>query len=231
MKKLVAGLLALAVVLCGLNAFAAETEQDVYFGSDNSVHIADYNSDIKNYTTVLIRKKGTTGADGVVYVDQQSKGFSDVVDFMLKAGVSKEDDVHDYTATFGNSNNDESKVVNFSVDNVTISGDVDSVTLDRANKMLVADEPISTDDEEFINKAGNGLYKKSFVFTASSGKIYDKAYIVSSDGKKCYGHFELDLSTNFTGESDIAYGIQIYNISEENKGINLYLTEMEADVQ
>ena len=74
MKKLAASLLALAVVLCGLNAFAAETDQDVYdvyFGSDNSVHFADYNSDVSKYTTVLIRKAdttGTTGANGVVYV-------------------------------------------------------------------------------------------------------------------------------------------------------------------
>ena len=108
MKKFAASLLTLAVVLCGLNAFAAETELDVYFGSDNSVHFADYNSDVSKYTTVLIRKADTTGANGVVYVDQQSNGFSDAVDFMLKDGV----DDGPYTATFGNSNND-TKQINF----------------------------------------------------------------------------------------------------------------------
>ena len=124
MKKFAASLLTLAVVLCGLNAFAAETEQDVYFGSDNLVHFADYNSDVSKYTTVLIRKADTTGANGVVYVDQQSNGFSDAVDFMLKTNAVD----GKYTAVFGNANN-ETKKVNFSIGDVKVNG---NLTLDRA---------------------------------------------------------------------------------------------------
>ena len=56
MKKIAMSLLSLFFVLCGMNVLAAETEQDAYFGSDNSVHFADYNSGVSEYTTVLIRK-------------------------------------------------------------------------------------------------------------------------------------------------------------------------------
>ncbi|MBQ3124960.1 MAG: hypothetical protein IJC09_06040 [Clostridia bacterium] len=228
MKKVVAGLFACAVVLCGICTFAAESEQDVYFGSDNSVHIGDYNDvDGKEYTTVLIRKAGTTDASGVVYVDQQSGGLGSVMNFMLKDGVEKDK----YIATFGNSDGD-TKVINFSTDSFVLTGKSGAVTFDRAYKMTVADEPESHENENFSNKTEGDYYKKSFVFTAKAGKIFDKVYLVSADGGTCHGHIELKpIETNFTGDSDIAYGIQIYNISQKDKGINLYLAEKEADAQ
>ena len=219
MKKLAASLLALAVVLCGLNAFAAETEQDVYFGSDNSVHFADYNSDVSKYTTVLIRKADITGANGVVYVDQQSKGFSDVVNFMLKGGA----ETGSYTATFGNAVN-ETKVVKFSIGDVTLESNGNKVTLDQKNKMAIADEPVL--QEGLYGNEANGTYKKGFVFTANADQYnsFNRLFLVSEDGKSTYGYFELAKETTVTG-GDVAYGIQIYNIPEANKGMNLYLGE------
>lgn len=216
MKKLAAGLLALAVVLCGLNAFAAETEQDVYFGSDNSVYFADYSSDVSNYTTVLIREQGTTGANGVVYVDQQSRGFSDAVNFMLKDDAK----AGSYTATFGNANND-TKTVNFSIGDVTIG---ENLVLDRRNKMSVADEAVL--QEGLYGNDPNGTYKKGFVFNATADQYnsFNRLYLVSADAASCYGYFELAKETTVTG-GDIAYGIQIYNIPEAQKGMNLYLGE------
>ena len=216
MKKLVAGLLALAVVLCGLNAFAAETEQDVYFGSDNSVYFADYSSDVSNFTTVLIREQGTTGANGVVYIDQQSNGFSDAVDFMLKTNAVD----GKYTAVFGNANND-TKTVNFSIGNVTIDGKLE---LDRKSKMSVADEAVL--QEGLYGNEPNGTYKKGFVFNATADQYnsFNRLYLVSADGTSCYGYFELETETTVT-DGDVAYGIQIYNIPEDRMGMNLYLGE------
>ena len=231
MKKLAASLLALAVVLCGLNAFAAETDQDVYdvyFGSDNSVHFADYNGiNGANYTTVLIRDSDTTGADGVVYVDQQSNGFDGIMDFMLKSNVK--DGI--YTATFGNSKGDAT-TINFKVGDVVGAGKKGSVKLNQANKMSVADEPISTDgDEEAFVGRKDGHYKKSFTFTAKLDDFdkFDSVYLILADGTG-QGEIELyDSGANarpsFSGNGEIALGIQIYNIPESAKGMNLYLGE------
>lgn len=219
MKKLAASLLALAVVLCGMNVLAAETEQDAYFGSDNSVHFADYNSGVSEYTTVLIRKNNTTGADGVVYVDQRSNGFSDAVNFMLKADPK----AGDYTATFGNAVN-ETKVVKFSIGDVTLESNGNKVTLDQKNKMAIADEPVL--QEGLYGNEANGTYKKGFVFTANADQYnsFNRLFLVSEDGKSTYGYFELEKETVVT-DGDVAYGIQIYNIPEANKGMNLYLGE------
>ena len=231
MKKFAASLLTLAVVLCGLNAFAAETDQDVYdvyFGSDNSVHFADYNSDVSKYTTVLIRKADTTGANGVVYVDQQSRGFSDAVNFMLKDGV----DDGTYTATFGNSNND-TKQINFVVGDITATGEKGTVKVDQDNKMKVVDEPEKQEVEDSYVDAKEGVYKKGFVYDATLNQFnkFERLYLVSADGMTFYGGFELYDNTEkgerpeYTGDGTVAFGIQIYNIPEEMKGMNLYLGE------
>ena len=228
MKKFATGFLVSAVLLCGITAFASEpSEQDIYFGSDKMVHVGEYN-DVNgaNFTTVLIRKSGTTGSNDVVYVDQQSDGFGSVMNFMLKDSVENDQ----YTATFGNSNGD-TKSINFTTGSFEIKGKTDSVTLDRFYKMSVADEPISHNDENFEGRVENG-YKKSFIFEAEAGKVFDKVYLVSADGVTCHGHIELKpISTNFTGDVNVLYGIQIYNILEQDKGINLYLVEKEADAQ
>ena len=219
MKKIAMSLLSLFFVLCGMNVLAAETEQDAYFGSDNSVHFADYNSGVSEYTTVLIRKNNTTGANGVVYVDQRSNGFSDAVNFMLKADAG----IGDYTATFGNAEN-KTKVVKFSIGNVTIESNGKKVELDQKNKMAVADEPVL--QEGLYGNEPNGNYKKGFVFTANADQYnsFNRLFLVSEDGKSTYGYFELEKETVVT-DGDVAYGIQIYNIPEANKGMNLYLGE------
>ena len=54
---------------------------------------------------------------------------------------------------------------------------------------------------------------------------------MSADGMTFYGGFELYDNTEkgerpiHTGYGTVAFGIQIYNIPEEMKGMNLYLGE------
>lgn len=230
MKKIAAGLFACAVVLCGMTAFAADESKDVYFGSDNSVHFTDADDDVSDYTTVLIREKDTTGAGGVVYVDQQSGGFDSVMNFMLKAGTEK----GNYVATFGNSKN-ETKTVGFTVGDITATAGSKTVTLDQANKMTVADVATSTTDEDFTREPEDSdektYYKKGFVFTGTLNQFnsFDRIYLVSANGETCVGAFDLydtageHMKPDFSGVGEVAFGIQIYNLSEENKGINLYL--------
>lgn len=218
MKKLASGLIAAMFIFAGISALASD-EQDVYFGSDNSVHFTDDNSRVSNYTTVLIRRSGTTGADGVVYVDQRSEGFSDVIDFMLKADAEQ----GSYTATFGNSNN-ETRTIDFTVGSISIAGEESTLTLDHTNKMSVIDEPEL--QEGLYGGEANGTYKKGFTFTATSEQYnaFNRLYLVSADGKTCYGYFEIEKETTVT-EGEVAYGMQVYNIPEEQKGMNLYLGE------
>lgn len=226
MKKFAASLLTLAVVLCGLNVFAASSDtKDAYFGSDNSAYFTNADDGVNNYTTVLIRKQGTTGATGVVYVDQQSSGFSDVVNFMLKGGVAD----GTYTAIFGNANND-TKQINFVVGDITATGEKGTVKVDQDNKMKVVDEPVK--QESFVGSLDGG-YKKGFVYTATLDQFtnFDRLYLVSADGNTFYGGFNLydesekGKKPEYSGEGTVAFGIQIYNIPEEQKGMNLYLGE------
>lgn len=228
MKKFAAAFFTATVLFAGVTALAADETQDVYFGSDNSVHFTDDNSDISNYTTVLIRKSGTTGADGVVYVDQQSSGFKGVMDFMLKADAEKDN----YIATFGNSKN-ETKTVNFTIGDITPTHGETTVTLDQANKMSVIDEATSTEGENYTREPNNGgsYYKKGFTFIGSLVQFnsFERVYLVSADGKEWVGAFDLYDTTGdyvkpeYSGSGDVAFGIQIYNLPEESKGINLYL--------
>lgn len=229
MKKLTSGFLAATMIFTGITAFAENNAtQDVYFGADNSVHIAGYNGVTgTDYTTVLIRESGTTDAGSVVYADQKSTGLDSVMNFMLKGGVAD----GNYTATFGNSKGN-AKTINFTVGDVLGAGKYKKeVTLDQVNKMSVVDEPISTDDETFTNKRGQGLYKKSFTFTAKLDDFekFGSVYVVLADGTG-QGEIELyDSGANkppsYTGSGDITFGIQIYNIPEDHKGMNLYLGE------
>lgn len=229
MKKLTSGFLAATMVFMGITAFAENNNtQDVYFGSDNSVHIADYNKVTgTNYTTVLIRESGTKDASKVVYADQKTSGLGSIMDFMLKAGVAD----GNYTATFGNSEGN-STTINFKVGDVFGAGKYkEEVTLDQANKMSVVDEPTPHKEENFIKNKGEGHYKKSFTFTTDMDNFgkFNSVYVVLADGT---GQGEIDLYDSgalerplFTGGGDITFGIQIYNIPEEHKGMNLYLGE------
>ncbi len=226
MKKFAASLFVCAVILCSMTAFADESTQDIYFGSDESVHVGDYNGIKGNaFTTVIIRKSDTADAGDVVYADQQSGGLGDVMNFMLKDGVKD----GSYTATFGNSKGD-AKTINFEVGNLEYK----TVTLKPENKMLVIDEPVSTDEEEYFDGRKDGHYKKGFMFTTdmnSFGK-FDAIYLIHADGK-AEGKIELydkgaHKKPSFTGNADVVFGVQIYNIPVDSRGMNLYLGEVDA---
>lgn len=219
MRKLVASFFVVMSLLMNITSFAATDTKDVYFGADNSVHFTDDNSSVSDFTTVLIRKSGTTGANGVVYVDQQKYGFSDAVNFMLKAGVRD----GDYVAVFGNADN-QTKMVNFFVGDIEITGTNSSLKLNQDNKMSIADEPV--EQEGLYGDVPNGTYKKGFVFNATSEQYnsFNRLYLVSEDGKTCYGYFNIEKETVVT-DGEVAYGIQIYNIPVDRKGMNLYLGE------
>ncbi len=227
MKKFAAGLFACAVILCSMTAFASESvEQDIYFGSDESVHVGDYNGINGNaFTTIVIRKSVTTDAGDVVYADQQTDGLGDVMNFMLKDNVAP----GKYTATFGNSDGN-AKTINFEVGNLKY----DTVTLKPENKMSVIDEPESTDDETFEYKEGQGLYKKGFMFTTDMDSFdkFNAIYLIYADGTS---KGKIDLydkgaheRPSFTGGAEVVFGVQIYNIPENSRGMNLYLGEGDA---
>lgn len=227
MKKFAAGLFACAVILCSMTAFADESaKQDIYFGSDESVHVGDYNGINGNaFTTVVIRESGTEDANSVVYADQQSDGLGDVMNFMLKDGVPD----GNYTATFGNGDG-ETKSINFKVGNL----EYETVTLKPENKMSVIDEPVSTDDETFKYKEGQGFYKKGFMFTTKMDSFdkFNAIYLIYADGTS-KGKIDLydkgaHKKPSFTGDAEVVLGVQIYNIPEASKGMNLYLGEGDA---
>ena len=227
MKKFATGLFACAVILCSMTVFADESaKQDIYFGSDESVHVGDYNGIVgKNFTTVIIRESGTEDANSVVYADQQSGGLGDVMNFMLKDNVP----YGNYTATFGNSDG-SSKTIEFAVGDLSY----ETVTLKPENKMSVIDEPESTDGETFEYKEGQGFYKKGFMFTTKMDSFdkFNAIYLIYADGT-AKGKIDLydkgaHKKPSFTGDAEVVLGVQIYNIPEDSKGMNLYLGEGDA---
>lgn len=218
MKKFTAGLFA-AFLAMGVTAFADSADStvlDAYVSSNNSA----YFNGVGNYTVVKIQN----GEGGIVYLDEVPDGINGAVSFMLKTGVTD----GEYTASFGG--NGEVKTVSFTVGNKTFSGENgNSLVLDKANKMSVADE---ADVQETLSgqEQGKTLYKKSFTFTGT--EKFDSVYMVSADGKTCYGSYEIGTTIeNVTGESAFAYGIQLYNIPEENKGMNLYLSAPDSGTE
>lgn len=213
MKKFAAGLIAATTLFMSVSVFAAETAAptswDAYKESNNS---ASFNIGNESYTTVKITNSGNV----VVYIDESQNGYTGAVNFMLKENSAD----GEYTALFGGSGTN--KTIKFNVGGFEIQGTTDKASLDTSNKMTVADE---AEEQESIagQQEGTTLYKKGFTFLAT-GKNFSKIYVVSGDGKTCYGSFDLNVSAqNITGESEIAYGIQIYNLPAEKKDINLYL--------
>lgn len=212
MRKFAIGLIATMALALGTVASAADVASvDAYTGFDNSTYFTESNSGINEYKTVLIKNSSSE----IVYIDEAETTFGTAVNFMLKGDVSLADG--DYTATFG-SNSKESKQVTFKVGSRTVTdgdGGSHSATVNTANKMKVADEPE-------IQEEGSTLYKKGFVFIAETGKL-NKVHLVGEDGTTYRGSITIDIPSNISGESAIAYGIQIFNIPEADKGINLYL--------
>ena len=233
MRKIAASLLAAACAFTSATAvFAAN--QDVYYPSDNSVHISDSNigADVNTYKTVLIRKKPVDSnaeivESDVVYINQNSSGLGELSSFMLKSGA----EAGNYTATFGNDNGDV-KEIQFVIygqdENVivgsNVTGSSKTVALDPDNKMNVVEDAV-VQNHEIANDLDEGLYTKTFRFL-NSGTSLNRIYLVSEDGTKCYGYFDLTLPET-TGVT-ISYGIKLYNITNDKLGMNVYLAEKTA---
>ncbi len=217
MKKLAIGLLAATTLALGTVASAADvaeaTSVDAYTGFDNSTHFTESNSRINEYQTVLIKNSDSE----IVYIDEAETTFGEAMRFMLRGSTVAEGT---YTAIFG-SDIIGSKEVTFTVGRRNVSGTDNKgvsheATVDTANKMKVADEPALQEED-------GTLYKKGFVYL-SNGTAFNKAHIVAENGTTYLGSVTIsDTTTVVSGESPIAYGIEIYNIPEESKGINLYL--------
>lgn len=233
MRKIAASLLAAACAFTSATAvFAAN--QDVYYPSDNSVHISDSNigADVDTYKTVLIRKtpsdpNAAIVENDVVYINQNSSGLGALSSFMLKSGAA----AGKYTATFGNDNGDV-KEIQFVIygqdENVivgsNVTGSSKTVALDPDNKMNVVEDAV-VQNHEIANDLDEGLYTKTFRFL-NSGTSLNRIYLVSEDGTKCYGYFDLTLPET-TGVT-ISYGIKLYNITNDKLGMNVYLAEKTA---
>ena len=231
MRKFVASLLAAACAFTSATAvFAAN--QDVYYSADNSVQINDSNmgADVDTYKTVLIRKtpsdpKAPIVENEVVYINQNSSGLGALSSFMLKSGAAP----GNYTATFGNDNGDVKNITFeiFGEEGVTVKGDTNTkaeVKLNPDNKMNVYADAV-VQNHTIANDLDEGLYTKTFRFL-NSGTSLDRIYLVSEDGTKCYGYFDLTLPET-TGVT-ISYGIKLYNITEDKLGMNIYLAEKTA---
>ena len=222
MKRIASCLLSVIIALSGITALAAEPEvKDVYNHSDNSVSASEAGV-TGTYSTVMIRKE-TNGE--VVYVNQESGGFSEVTTFLMKEDCKD----GDYIATFGNEKG-ETKTIKFFRGERTVQGvnsdgilTNDSFNFNTSTKMTVADKA-----QLQTNISATGIdvkqYYKGFTLLVENMNAYNKAYLVSGDGKTCYGYFELPKpDTTITGPACIAYGLQLFNIPEEKKDLNLYL--------
>ena len=222
MKRIASCLLSVIIALSGITALAAEPEvKDVYNHSDNSVSASEAGVTGK-YSTVMIRKE--TENEEVVYVNQESEGFSDLTTFLMKDGCED----GNYIATFGNEKG-ETKTIKFFRGEISVKGKKEDGTetapfeLNTSTKMMVADaaklqKDISAKDVD------EEQYYKGFTLLVENMNAYNVAYLVSSDGTTCYGYFELPKpETTIANPTCIAYGLQLFNIPEEKKDLNLYL--------
>ena len=224
MRRIASYLLSVIIALSGITALAAEPEtvvKDVYNHSDNSVSASEAGV-TGTYSTVMIRKE-TNGE--VVYVNQESGRFSDLTTFLMKDGCED----GNYIATFGNEKG-ETKTIKFFRGGITVQGVKSdgtsanvSFNLNTSTKMTVADKA-----QLQTNISATGIdvkqYYKGFTLLVENMDAYKKAYLVSGDGKTCYGYFELPKpDTTITGPACIAYGLQLFNIPKEKKDLNLYL--------
>lgn len=220
MRRIASYLLSVVIALSGITALAAESEtvvKDVYNHSANSVSANEAGVTGK-YSTVMI-KTATENSD-VVYINQESGGFIDLTTFLMKEGCAD----GNYIATFGNEKG-ETKTINFFKGEVTLKGTNISVVLNTAQKMTVADEATLQTGAE-AEDALLDCYRKGFTLLCKDIKDVNKVntvYLVSSDGKTCYGYFDLALPETVVTGGSIAYGLQLFNIPEEKKDLNLYL--------
>lgn len=221
MRRIASCLLSAIIALSGITALAAESApevKDVYNHSRNSVSAKEAGVTV-NYSTVMI-KSASENSDVVVYLNQESGGFTDLTTFLMK------DDCDDgkYIATFGNENGD-TKIIEFFKGDVSLKGNSMSVVLNTAQKMTVKDEATKQTGNE-ARDASSECYRKGFTLLVESVQNLENVntvYLVSSNGKTCYGYFELVLPETVVTGGNIAYGLQLFNIPEDKKDLNLYL--------
>ena len=218
MKRIASCLLSVIIALSGITALAVEPEvKDVYNHSDNSVSASEAGV-TGTYSTVIIKEATDNGE--VVYVNQESGRFSDLTTFLMKDGCGN----GNYIATFGNEKG-ETKTIKFFKGDVPLTGNSMSVVLNTAQKMTVKDEVTKQTGNE-ARDASSECYRKGFTLLVESVQTLENVntvYLVSSNGKTCYGYFELVLPETVVIGGNIAYGLQLFNIPEEKKDLNLYL--------
>ena len=226
MRRIASYLLSVIITLSGITALAAEPEvKDVYNHSDNSVSASEAGV-TGTYSTVMIRKE--TENEEVVYLNQESGKFSDLTTFLMKDGCGD----GDYIATFGNENGETTTIKFFrgkrEVQGVKSDGTLtkDSFELNTSTKMTVADAA-TRQTGNGASDASSKCYRKGFTLLVENVGTWENvntAYLVSGDGKTCYGYFELlKPDTEITGSTCIAYGLQLFNIPEDKKDLNIYL--------
>ena len=221
MKKLLACLIAVSA-LSVVTAFAETEYIDAYYGGNNEVRVDAGVKDIGGSKTSLI-KNASTGE--IVHIDQKESGFSSAAAFLLKEGIAD----GEYIATFGG-NDGEVKSFNFYVGDLNVGG----ITLDRANKMIVKNvaAQYSVDGLLVIDKkTGEAVYKKGFTFDNVAIDTYNtfkSIKLTTEDGSETIGAIPIGKDgwggTTATGEGSVNMGIQIFDIPESYKGLNVYLS-------
>ena len=221
MKKLLACLIAVSA-LSVVTAFAETEYIDAYYGNNNEVRVDAGVKDIGGSKTSII-KNASTGE--IVHINQKDSGFSSAAAFLLKEGIAD----GEYIATFGGSDG-EVKSFNFYVGDLNVDG----ITLDRANKMVVKNvaAQYSVDGLLVIDReTGEPVYKKGFTFDNVDIDTYNtfkSIKLTTEDGSKTVGAIAIDKNdwggTTATGAGSVNFGIQIFDIPESYKGINVYLS-------
>lgn len=234
MKRITSCFLSVIIALsAGITALAAESKPeviDVYNDSTNSVS-ANEAGVVSGYSTVMIKTIPEGDAESeVVYINQASEGFSVVTSFLMKDGCQ----ARNYIATFGNATGG-TKTIQFFKGDITVAGEKgdgnytdNALTLNTSTKMTVADGATLQTDIK-AKDADPTKYYKGFTLLVDNINMYDVAYLVSSDGTKCYGYFTLPEPYTVVADNTwVAYGLQVFNIDEDKKGLNLYLGKIKT---
>ena len=219
MKKVIA-CLAMIAAFSGITAMAETTYDDIYYGTNNEVRVDASVNNIGGSKTVLV-KNASTGE--IVHIAESDDGFTSAAAFLLKEGIAD----GAYTATFSDT---EGKVttLNFYVGDLVVDG----LTLDRANKMIVTNIAAEYDinGQPVVGESGKRVFMKGFTFdnvAISTYNAYKSIKLTTADGSAVIGSVAIESGwggTTATGDGTVDMGIQIYNIPEEYKGINIYLS-------
>ncbi len=230
MKKTLLSMLMSAVILVsGTVAFAYDTK-DVYNGVSDSLVNLNTTGGIspQNHKTIIISRVADIDGTALttpeyVYIDQGVSEFSLAVEFMLDGRANNPGY---YKAQFGGVAGDgtTAEPVYF------IVGDFD---LNPDDKLTVAEEPVAYGVSMYDEAV---YYKKSFKVTTTCEQIsqYNSIKLINEEGTKCIGAFPLNRTdekwewTNYSGAGEITVALQVYGISEEHKGFNMYFSVEDA---